>query len=87
METQGMKAVTAWESVPKATTSLTLRRRDSADDQVRQRSPSADLLREPAATSGESHLETLAKFTSLSRRTPIRTKHSKEIHQNPWMKG
>lgn len=51
------------------------------------RSPSADLLREPAATSGESHLETLAKFTSLSRRTPIRTKHSKEIHQNPWMKG
>ena len=37
METQGMKAVTAWESVPEATTSLTLRRRDSADDQVRQR--------------------------------------------------
>lgn len=37
METQGMKAVTAWESVPKVTTSLTLRRRYSADDQVRQR--------------------------------------------------
>lgn len=51
------------------------------------RSPSADLLPEPAATSGESHLETLAKFTCLAGERPYEPNILRKFIRTPGWKG
>lgn len=51
------------------------------------RYPSANLLRGPAATSGESHLETLARFTSLAGECPYEPNILRKFIITPGWKG